>query len=76
MGTIAYDLPFAVPPGNSTSPKIPVKWSVSSVGYEAVKKALGGTLKLEARAQVGVKIGEYVDSLWVQANGVGATVRL
>ncbi|KAJ9642434.1 hypothetical protein H2199_004815 [Coniosporium tulheliwenetii] len=41
IGRILYDLPFAVPPGESQSPRLPVDWSLGSVGYEAVRKALG-----------------------------------
>lgn len=76
MGTVDYDLPFSVPPGDSSSPKIPVKWSVGGVGYEAVKKALGGRLKVAAEAEVGVRVGRWRERLWVRANGVGANVRL
>src|SRR5579871_2787596 len=39
---------FEVPPGLSVTPRLPVDWSLGSVGYEAIKKALGGTLRLRA----------------------------
>ncbi|KAF1983026.1 hypothetical protein K402DRAFT_339257 [Aulographum hederae CBS 113979] len=76
VGKIIYDLPFAIPPGESTSPRLPVDWSLGSVGYEAVRKALGGTLKLHAEADVGIKLGEWEQEVWFAGKGIGAKVRL
>jgi hypothetical protein len=38
VGHIDYDLPFKVPPGLSQSPKLPVDWSLDSIGYEKLRK--------------------------------------
>ena len=76
VGTIAYDLPLAIPPGISVTPRLPVDWSLGSVGYDAVKKALGGQLKLQAVADVGVRIGEWEEAIWYQGKGIGAKIRL
>lgn len=76
VGKIEYDLPFAVPPGASTTPRLPVDWSLGSVGYEALRKAIGGELKLSARAEVGIRIGRYDVSVWFRGSGIGAKVRL
>lgn len=81
VGRIIYDLPFAVPPvdkdGNGvTSPRLPVDWSLGSVGYDAVKRALGGTLKLRAEAVVGVKLGRWEETIWFKGGSIGAHVRL
>ena len=76
VGRILYDLPFAVPPGASTTPRLPVQWSLGSVGYEAVKQALGGKLKVSARAVVGVKVGAWAESVWFEGGGIGAHVRI
>jgi hypothetical protein len=76
VGKIIYDLPFEVSPGESESPRLPVDWDLGSVGYEAVRKALGGTLKLRAMADVGVRIGLYEVMVWFQGRGIGAGVRL
>ncbi|KAK5163753.1 uncharacterized protein LTR77_010426 [Saxophila tyrrhenica] len=81
VGHIQYSIPFAVPPvdseGNGVqSPRLPVEWSLGSVGYEAVKNALGGTLKLGARAEVGVRLGEWREGVWFEGGGIGARVRL
>lgn len=54
IGTISYSTPFNVPPGISESPRLPVKWSLDGLG--TVREALGGRLKLDARAVVGVRI--------------------
>ncbi|KAF2665648.1 hypothetical protein BT63DRAFT_70898 [Microthyrium microscopicum] len=76
IGTIISDLPLAVPPGVSLTPRLPVDWSLGSVGYEAVKRALGGTLKVRASAVVGIRIGEWEESVWYEGKGIGAKVRL
>jgi len=76
VGIIAYDLPFAVPPGASMSPRLPVEWSLDSVGYEAVKQALGGSLKLDAKADVGVRVGKWVQEVWFVGGGIGAKIQL
>lgn len=76
VGKIEYELPFAVPPGASTTPRLPVDWSLGSVGYEAVRKAIGGELKLSAQAEVGIRIGRYDVGVWFRGGGIGAKVRL
>ncbi|MCJ1231953.1 hypothetical protein MMC12_008633, partial [Toensbergia leucococca] len=76
VGALHYDLPFAVPPGASQSPRLPVEWSLDSVGYEAVRKALGGELELEARAVVGIRIGGWEERVWFVGSGIGASVKI
>ena len=81
VGHIVYDLPFAVPPvdkdGNGiTTPRLPVEWSLGSVGYDAVKNAIGGTLRLSAVADVGVRLGKFRETIWFQGKSIGAKVRL
>ena len=76
IGAIVYDLPFAVLPGATTSPRLPVDWSLDSVGPDAVKQALGGTLKLDAKATVGIKVGEWQQTVWFTGGGIGAHIRL
>lgn len=81
VGHIAYDLPFAVPPIDEegqgvTSPRLPVDWSLGSVGYDAVKRALGGKLRLSAEAEVGVRVGKWEERVWFKGKGIGASVRL
>ncbi|KAL9080950.1 MAG: hypothetical protein Q9159_007470 [Coniocarpon cinnabarinum] len=41
VGQIEYDGVLEVPPGESETPRLPVEWSLGSVGYEAIKNALG-----------------------------------
>ncbi|KAI0850172.1 hypothetical protein F5Y00DRAFT_233802 [Daldinia vernicosa] len=76
VGQIVYDLPFSAPPGKSETPKLPVTWSLDSVGYDAVKKAIGGKLKLDAHANVDVRLGNWKESLWYQGKGIGASVQI
>lgn len=75
-GKILYEGSLAVPPGESTTPRLPVTWSLDSVGYRAVREALGGTLRLSAEAEVGVRIGSYAVGVWYKGGGIGAKVRL
>ncbi|KAI5195796.1 hypothetical protein E4T39_08092 [Aureobasidium subglaciale] len=74
VGHIVYDLPFAVPPGSSTSPRLPVNFG--SLGYDEVKGALGGSLKMAAKATVGVRLGRWEERIWYQGEGIGAKIRL
>jgi hypothetical protein len=76
VGRIEYEMPFKVPPGSSQTPRLPVDWSFDSVGYEALKNAIGGTLKLDAKGIVGVRIGQWSEHFWYAGSGIGATVRL
>ncbi|KAF2127109.1 hypothetical protein P153DRAFT_344426 [Dothidotthia symphoricarpi CBS 119687] len=73
---ILYEWPFAVPPGLSESPRLPVDWNFGSVGYGAIRRALGGKLKLTAFAHVGIRIGYWRENIWFQGGKIGANVRL
>lgn len=75
VGRIDYDVPFAVPPGASRTPRLPVKWTMGSIGYEAVKRALGGRLKLDAQADVTIRIGAFRETIWYVGRGIGAAIR-
>jgi len=75
VGRIVYDLPFAAPPGKTQTPRLPVEWSLDSVGYEKLKEALGGKMKLDAKAVVGVRLGQWTETLWYYGKGIGASVR-
>ena len=76
IGEIIYNVPIAIPPGSSMSPRLPVSWTLDGVGYEAVKQALGGSLKVDASGVAGCRIGEWEETLWVQAHGIGTHVKL
>ncbi|KAL2015740.1 hypothetical protein VTK56DRAFT_4887 [Thermocarpiscus australiensis] len=76
VGRIEYDLPFAAPPGTSRTPRLPVVWSVDSVGYGKLREALGGRMKLDAKAVVGVRLGRWTETVWYVGRGIGASVRL
>ncbi|KAH8697198.1 hypothetical protein BGW36DRAFT_378185 [Talaromyces proteolyticus] len=76
VGRIDYGLPFAVPPRISQTPRLPVELYLNGVGYEAVKRAFGGTLRMDARAEVGVTLGEYSTTVFYQGKGIGAKIRI
>lgn len=76
IGQIITDTPFQIPPGTSKSPRLPVDWRLDSVGYRAVTDAIGGRLKLDAKAQVGIQIGRWKEQVWYEGQGLGASIRL
>ena len=76
VGTIDYAYQLAVPPGVSQTPRLPVEWSLGGAGYNAVRDALGGTLKLDAEADVGVRIGTWHEKVWFKGSGIGTSIRL
>lgn len=65
-----------MPPGASTSPHLPVSWSLGSLGYDALIQALGGRLKVDARAEVGIRLGKWEEEVWFVARRVGAHIRI
>lgn len=76
VGSIHYYRPFEVPPGISRTPRLPVELNMSGVGYDAVKRALGGSLKLDTTAKVGVRIRHYNDIILYRGKGISAHVKL
>ena len=78
VGRILSDEPFAVPGGRegTLTPRLPVAWSADGVGFGAVRRALGGTLEVDARAEVGVRVGALRVGVWFRGRGIGAKVRL
>jgi hypothetical protein len=76
VGHIDYDLPFKVTPGRSKSPRLPVQWSLDSVGYNKIREALGGELKLDARGDVKIRVGQWNEVVWYLGHGIGAEVRI
>lgn len=76
VGQIIHDETFAVPPGRSETPRLPVQWSPDHVGYDKLKKALGGTLKLDAVGDVSIRLGNWVEDIHYTGEGIGAKVSL
>jgi len=74
IGTIDWDYPFKVEAGENTTPKLPVDWGLE--GLKVVRDALGGGLKLDARADVGVRIGNWNERIWYEGKGIGAKIKL
>lgn len=74
VGQIIYKEPLAVTPGRSETPRLPVNWSVGSVGYGKLKEALGGSLKLDAVADVTIRMGNWIEEIHYIGKGIGARV--
>jgi len=71
------DFNFPVLPGRegyTTTDKIPLE--VGSVGYEVIRRAIGGELIVDAVADVVVMIGEWRGRIRYHGTGVGASIRL
>ena len=60
--------------GYTTTDKIPLE--VGTVGYEVIRRALGGELIVDAVADVVVHIGKWKGRVRYHGKGVGASVRL
>lgn len=76
VGQIVSNDSFAAPPGLSETPGLPVDWSPSHVGYDKLKKALGGSLKLDAIANVTIRVDNWCEDLVYEGQGIGAKVHL
>ncbi|KAI1630205.1 hypothetical protein EDD37DRAFT_86198 [Exophiala viscosa] len=74
IGTIDWDYPFAIEVGENVSPRLPVAWGSNAIG--TIRDAIGGTLKLDAKADVGVRIGHWQENIWYEGYGLGAKIRL
>jgi hypothetical protein len=74
VGTINYEYPFEITPGENLTPRLPVEWGGNALG--TIRDALGGTLKLDAKADVGVRMGRWEEQLWFEGKGLGAKIRL
>jgi hypothetical protein len=60
--------------GYTVTEKIPVE--VGSVGYDVIRRALGGELVVDAVADVVATIGDWRGRIQYDGRGVGAKVRL
>jgi hypothetical protein len=49
---------------------------MDGVGYDALRKALGQSLEMDAIANVGVLIGNYMDVILYHGKGIAAKVRI
>jgi hypothetical protein len=76
VGQMVYDEAFDIPPGLSQSPRLPVEWSADHVGFDKIKQALGGKLKLDAVADVTVRLGYWIETVHYVGKGIGARVSL
>lgn len=79
LGTINYGGKFVINPGSggeTLSPRLPVVWSLESVGYGVMRKALGGKLKIRAQAEAELSIGRLRMKVFYNASeAVGAHIR-
>lgn len=74
IGTIDWEYPFAVKPGDNLTPRLPLDWNTP--GSDLIRDALGGGLKITALADIGMRIGQFRQDIWYEARDTGAHVRL
>lgn len=55
---------------------MPVDLDMGGVGYDALRKALGQSLEMDAVAKVGVLIGNYMNVILYHGKGIAAKVRI
>lgn len=71
LGTMHNKFSFKIFPGRSggtMSPRLPVMWKAGSLGYEVMKKAVGGGLKVHAEADCKVRVGEMEMAIYYNAS--------
>ena len=73
IGTIEYPYPFNVQAGLTQTPRLPVVWGIDG---GTARDALGGTLRVDAIADVGVKLGVWEEMVTYDGHGIGAKIRL
>ncbi|UKZ80494.1 hypothetical protein TrVFT333_008255 [Trichoderma virens FT-333] len=76
VGHILYDEPFDAPPGVTETPRLPVIWSADSIGYDKLIDAMDGSLKLDAKAEATLRIGNWIETVHYEGRGIGARVRI
>lgn len=76
IGRINYEEPFTVPPGLARSPRLPVDMVLGGGAYDALRRALGNSMAMDIMAKVGVRIGDYEESVVYRGKGIEANVRL
>ncbi|KAL5088330.1 hypothetical protein Trisim1_006779 [Trichoderma cf. simile WF8] len=76
VGHILYDEPFDAPPGVTETPRLPVTWSADSIGYDKLIDAMDGSLKLDAKAEATLRIGNWIETVHYEGRGIGARVRI
>ncbi|EWC45724.1 hypothetical protein DRE_05061 [Drechslerella stenobrocha 248] len=76
LGTLNYTYQFAVPPGVSETPKLPVQLNLSGSGYKFLWDARGGMLQIDATAQCNIKLDRWEERLDFEGRGIGAHIRM
>ena len=74
VGTINYEYPFAIQPGENLTPRLPVEWGGNALG--TIRDALGGTLKLDAKADCNIRMGRWQERIWFEGKGLAAKIRI
>ncbi|KAJ5232458.1 hypothetical protein N7468_005414 [Penicillium chermesinum] len=76
LGKIRWNQPFIVPPGLSRTPRLPVDLVLGGGAYDALRKALGQSLKLNTVAQIGVQVDNYRDVVLYTGKDIDANIRV
>lgn len=75
LGYLEHPAVFTVPPGTSTTPRVPVRYA-QGIGGDTLRKALNGRLQVHCEAVANVTVGVFLMQVMYEGGGVGADVRL
>ncbi|KAF8458856.1 hypothetical protein BGX38DRAFT_1150297 [Terfezia claveryi] len=83
LGSVCYDCKWEILAGReagegglSLSPRLPVEWRFGGAAYRAMVDALGGDLKINARANATVGVGKWRGRLQFEGRELRAGIRL
>lgn len=83
LGSMCYDEEWEILAGReagegglSLSPRLPVDWKFGGQAYKAMVDALGGDLKIDARANITVGVGRWRGRMQFDGGGLRARIKL
>ena len=82
LGSVCYDREWEILAGReagegglSLSPRLPVEWRLGGAAYRAMMAALNGDLRIDAKANATVGVGEWKGKVQFEGGGLRAGIR-
>ncbi|ANZ77053.1 BA75_04065T0 [Komagataella pastoris] len=76
LGYIGREQSLIIPPGVSTTPRIPIRYATSGIGADILRKAMNGELKVDAQAVVEFGLQSFKLQLIYHGKGMRSNIRL
>ncbi|CAH2447189.1 Hypothetical protein PP7435_CHR1-1312 [Komagataella phaffii CBS 7435] len=76
LGYIGREQSLIIPPGVSTTPRIPIRYATSGIGADILRKAVNGELKVDAQAVVEFGLQSFKLQLIYHGKGMRSNIRL